>query len=95
MQRRREAVEILNLLVHDPALVSRSMVEDVLRYKRLDGVGAALDAIASACFPGGAQSPALRITPAAKTQIIWGRDDRILPVAHATALGGDVAVHIL
>ena len=32
----------LRLLVHDPSLVSRTMVEDVLRYKRLDGVPAAL-----------------------------------------------------
>ena len=36
--RRKDAVEVLQLLVHDPALVSRTMVEDVLRYKRLDGV---------------------------------------------------------
>ena len=41
-QRRREMQEVLTLLVHDPALVSRAMVEDVLRYKRLDGVAAAL-----------------------------------------------------
>ena len=40
--RRREAIEALNLLVHDPALVSRTMIEDVLRYKRLDGVPEAL-----------------------------------------------------
>ena len=40
--RRKDAVEVLQLLVHDPALVSRTMVEDVLRFKRLDGVTAAL-----------------------------------------------------
>jgi pyruvate dehydrogenase E2 component (dihydrolipoamide acetyltransferase) len=95
MQRRREAIEVLNLLVHDPALVSRAMVEDVLRYKRLDGATAALQAIAAACFPGGAQSPALAAAPAARAQVIWGRSDRILPAAQAGALGGDVPVHIL
>ena len=36
--RRKDAVEVLQMLVHDPALVSRTMVEDVLRFKRLDGV---------------------------------------------------------
>ena len=36
--RRKDAVEVLQMLVHDPSLVSRAMVEDVLRYKRLDGV---------------------------------------------------------
>ncbi len=95
MQRRREAIEVLNLLVHDPAMVSRSMVEDVLRYKRLDGATAALQAIAAACFPGGTQSPALAAAPAARAQVIWGRSDRIIPAAHATALGADVPVHIL
>jgi pyruvate dehydrogenase E2 component (dihydrolipoamide acetyltransferase) len=94
-QRRREAIEVLNLLVHDPAMVSRSMVEDVLRYKRLDGATAALEAIAAACFPGGAQSPALAAKPAARAQVIWGKGDRIIPAAHANALGGEVPVHVL
>ena len=53
--RRREAEEVLSLLVHDPELVSRAMVEDVLRYKRLDGVAAALAAIAGRGSPDGAQ----------------------------------------
>jgi pyruvate dehydrogenase E2 component (dihydrolipoamide acetyltransferase) len=95
MQRRREAIEVLNLLVHDPAMVSRAMVEDVLRYKRLDGATAALAAIAAACFPDAAQSPALTAMPAARTQVIWGWSDRIIPVAHAEALRGSVPVHIL
>jgi pyruvate dehydrogenase E2 component (dihydrolipoamide acetyltransferase) len=95
MQRRREAIEVLNLLVHDPAMVSRSMVEDVLRYKRLDGATSALEAIAGACFPDGAQSPSLTAAPAARAQVIWGKSDRIIPVAQAGALGGDVPVHIL
>src|SRR5207247_6113556 len=83
--RRREAVEILNLLVYDPALVSRTMIEDVLRYKRLDGVPAALAKIAEAWFPGGRQS--LDLAPQIgmleiPVQIIWGREDQIIPVAH-------------
>ena len=36
--RRREAVAALQLLVHDPSLIGRAMVEEFLRYKRLDGV---------------------------------------------------------
>src|SRR6516164_6701708 len=58
--RRREAVEVLSLLVHDPALVSRTMVEDVLRYKRLDGVPATLAKIAAEWFPDGKQRTYLR-----------------------------------
>ena len=36
------------------------MVEDVLKYKRLDGVDAALKRIAGASFAGGRQSLQLR-----------------------------------
>jgi pyruvate dehydrogenase E2 component (dihydrolipoamide acetyltransferase) len=96
--RRREAIEALNLLVHDPALVSRTMIEDVLRYKRLDGVPEALAAFAEEWFPGGRQRVVLGDAVAVlklPVQIIWGREDRIIPVAHAEALASRVPVHIL
>ncbi|HJU16279.1 MAG TPA: acetoin dehydrogenase dihydrolipoyllysine-residue acetyltransferase subunit [Stellaceae bacterium] len=98
MARRREATEILGLLVHDPALVSRNMVEDVLRYKRLDGVDAALAAIAASWFGGGRQQLDLAGRIAGlplPVQVIWGREDRIVPVAHAEALASRLPVHIL
>ena len=96
--RRREASETLSLLVFDPKLVSRSMVEDVLRYKRLDGVPVALGKIAEAWFGGGRQSLDLtgRIaTLSLPVQLIWGQEDRIIPVAHAEALAAHLPVHIL
>jgi pyruvate dehydrogenase E2 component (dihydrolipoamide acetyltransferase) len=96
--RRKDAVEVLQLLVHDPALVSRTMVEDVLRYKRIDGVGAALETIARAWFPAGRQTLDLvaAVTRlATPVQLIWGRDDRIIPVAQAEALAARLPVHIL
>jgi pyruvate dehydrogenase E2 component (dihydrolipoamide acetyltransferase) len=97
-QRRREAQEALTLLVHDPALVSRVMVEEVLRYKRLDGVQAALETIAAEWFPDGVQrvdNAVLAAKLGMPVQVIWGRDDRIIPLAHAEALAGKVPVHIL
>ncbi len=96
--RRREAIEILNLLVYDSGLVSRTMVEEVLRYKRLDGVSAALARIAEAWFPGGRQSLDLTDRIATLTipvQLIWGREDRIIPVAHAEALASRFPVHLI
>ncbi len=63
LQRRREAQELLAALVHDPSLISRAMVEETLRYKRLDGVPAALDTIARAWFAGDRQSLDLRPAP--------------------------------
>jgi pyruvate dehydrogenase E2 component (dihydrolipoamide acetyltransferase) len=94
--RRREMQEVLALLVRDPALVSRQMVEDLLRYKRLDGVQQALQALAAEWFPNGIQQAGWsEILGGVPTQIIWGRDDRIIPVAHAEALVGRVPVHII
>ena len=97
-QRRREMQEVLALLVHDPALVSRKMVEDVLRYKRLDGVQAALERLAEEWFPNGIQRAGWSEIVGAvdvPTQIIWGRNDRIIPAAHGDALAGRLPVHIL
>ena len=95
-QRRREMQQVLSLLVHDPALVSRAMIEDVLRYKRLDGVQAALETIAHAWFPNGRQVVTLDLAALSMpVQVIWGRDDHIIPVAHAEALAGHLPVHIL
>jgi pyruvate dehydrogenase E2 component (dihydrolipoamide acetyltransferase) len=96
--RRRELVEALNLLVYDRGLISRFMVEEVLRYKRLDGVAAALTAIAAASFGGGRQSLDLGARIAAlplPVQAIWGAADRIVPVAHAEAFSARFPVHIL
>jgi pyruvate dehydrogenase E2 component (dihydrolipoamide acetyltransferase) len=96
--RRREAVEVLNQLVYDPALVSRAMVEEVLRYKRLDGVTTALTMIAGAWFGGGRQSLDLNSRIAAlpiPVQLICGRQDRIIPVARSEALASRLPVHVI
>jgi pyruvate dehydrogenase E2 component (dihydrolipoamide acetyltransferase) len=96
MERRRDAQDILRLLVHDPGLISRQMVEDVLRYKRLDGVAAALSTIAAAWFAGGQQRETFDLaTLAMPVQLVWGREDRIIPAAHAEALSGKLPVHVL
>ena len=98
MERRREAQEVLRLLVHNPDMISRAMLEDMLRYKRLDGVTRALRRLAAEWFPDGAQREGLGGAIASLTmpvQIIWGREDRIIPAAHGTALASKVPVHIL
>jgi pyruvate dehydrogenase E2 component (dihydrolipoamide acetyltransferase) len=85
-------------LVAAPGAVSRSMIDEVLKYKRLDGVTAALQAIAAAAFPGGRQAADLRGALAAAAvprQVIWGTADRIIPAAHANGLPAAVAVHRL
>jgi pyruvate dehydrogenase E2 component (dihydrolipoamide acetyltransferase) len=97
-QRRKDFADLLPLLVVDPTLVSRQMIEDVLRYKRLDDVPEALAAIARAWFAGGRQSVQLAAELAGLTmplQVIWGAHDRIIPSSHADAVTGRGVVHIL
>lgn len=97
-QRRREMQEVLALLVHDPSQMSRQMVEDVLRYKRLDGAQAALEKIAAEWFPNGVQrahDAGLAASLPMPVQLVWGREDRIIPAAHGEALAQRLPVHIL
>ena len=54
--RARKLKAVLQTLVADPSLISADMVEEVLKFKRLDGSEAALRRIADANFAGGAQS---------------------------------------
>jgi pyruvate dehydrogenase E2 component (dihydrolipoamide acetyltransferase) len=97
-QRRKDVADILGQLVADQGLVSRTMVEDVLRYKRIDGVAAALEMIAQAWFPGGRQACNLVAEVAAlpmPVQIIWGRDDCIIPAAQGEQFASRLPVHVL
>lgn len=96
--RARKLRPVLEMLVHDPALVTAEMVENVLRAKRMDGAQRALEAIAAACFGGGRQRWQARerlAGLAVPVQVIWGEQDRILPVRHAEGLPAAIAVHRL
>jgi pyruvate dehydrogenase E2 component (dihydrolipoamide acetyltransferase) len=95
---RRALKPLLTELFADTALVTRQLVDDMLKYKRLEGVGAALRSLAGALFRDGRQSAVLADVPerlGKPVLAIWGSDDRIIPVAHAPAPGGQVRVEIL
>ena len=97
-KRRKQLQPVLEMLVADPALISREMIEDVLKFKRLDGVEAALNRIIDDTFAGGQQ--ALELTGRlgelnVPLQVIWGRQDRIIPAAHAEGLPTSIKVHVL
>ncbi len=97
-KRRKQLKETLGALFADPELVTRDMIEEVLRFKRLDGVQAALETIASTVFAGGTQARSVRDELAGldvPVQILWGREDRIVPVAHADGVPDAVQVHVL
>jgi pyruvate dehydrogenase E2 component (dihydrolipoamide acetyltransferase) len=91
---RREMKPVLELLFADPAQVGRQLVEDILKYKRLDGVAAALRALADGVFAGGRQQAVPGGNATIPTLAIAGKDDRIIPAAH-TANARAVRIEIV
>ncbi|MGR8919883.1 MAG: acetoin dehydrogenase dihydrolipoyllysine-residue acetyltransferase subunit [Gammaproteobacteria bacterium] len=95
---RKEMKPLLQQLVADPELVNRSLVNDMLNYKRIDGVPEALGAIADGFISGGVQSADLapRLGDlGVPVQVIWGSEDKIIPASHADGLPDNVEVRVL
>ena len=94
--RRREMKRVLGLLFADPDLVTRRLVNDELRFKRMDGVDEALRAVADKMFPDGSQAEGPNLsgleTP---VLVIWGQDDQIIPVSHTEYLSDGARIEIL
>lgn len=82
---RKDIKPVLELLFNDPALVNRQLINDVLNYKRVDGVQQTLQNIADKVFPNGQQSdkPVEKIDHNIPILILWGENDQIIPVKHA------------
>ncbi len=97
-ERRKEMKGVLEALFADPELVSRDMVNEILKYKRLDGVDAALRKLSAALFPDGRQAVVLtdRLSELEMPiQVVWGRQDKIVPLAHSEGLPASIPVHVL
>jgi pyruvate dehydrogenase E2 component (dihydrolipoamide acetyltransferase) len=79
---------VLQYLFADAELVSRSMVGDLLRHKRLDGVQAALRGFASATFKDSTEAElggGSRQAYASHSSRL-GAEDAIIPATHAKVL---------
>ncbi len=96
--RRRDIKPHLEKLFADSGLVGRQLIDDILKYKRLDGVDSALRTIADQFFPTGRQAAVLRDRLGELSmpmQVIWGSEDRILPASHAEGLPANVKTQII
>ncbi len=96
-KRAKKLRSVLELLVADPNAITSEMVDEVIKFKRVDGVGPALEKLRDGLMPGGQQGTQLKdslSTLAAPAQVIWGRDDKILPADHAAGLPDNVEVII-
>jgi len=94
-QTRRELKPVVGQLFADESLVTRQLVDDLLAYKRLDGVDQALHALLDTLLDGESQrgdsAAALAASGSAvPVTVIWGRADRIIPAAQAESVPGAV-----
>ena len=95
---RKEMKVLLQQLVADPELVNRNLVNDMLQFKRIDGVPVALQTIADGFRDTSGQTVDLRAGLAGlqmPIKVIWGAADAIIPATHADGLPGNVEVHVL
>jgi pyruvate dehydrogenase E2 component (dihydrolipoamide acetyltransferase) len=97
-ERRKEMKNVLGRLFAKPEIVGTEMINNVLKYKRLEGVKTALSTVAQAIHRGNKQALVLRERLSelnAPTQVIWGEKDSILPAAQASGLPSAISVHLL
>jgi len=95
---RRDLKPLLGRLFADDRYVTRQLVEDLLRYKRIDGVGQALDTMLGTLLDGDAQaidSIAVLASLDVPTVVVWGSDDRILPAPDAAAVEAVATLRIV
>jgi len=95
---RNEIKPHLRQLFADADLVTRQLIDDVLKYKRLDGVEQALLQIAGAAFSGGKQALVLRDKLGAlpvPLLVVWGSDDRIIEATQARGLPANARVEVM
>jgi len=97
-ERRKDLKPHIEKLFSDPSLVTRQLVNDLLGFKRIDGVTAALTAIVAAFAPGGSQAVVLRDALEAAgvpVLVVHGAGDQIIPASHTEGLPSSVEVKVL
>jgi pyruvate dehydrogenase E2 component (dihydrolipoamide acetyltransferase) len=94
-QTRRELKPVVGQLFADESLVTRQLVDDLLAYKRLDGVDEALHTLLGALLDGDTQAGdsatlIAALGDAVPVTVVWGREDRVIPAAQAESVAGAV-----
>jgi pyruvate dehydrogenase E2 component (dihydrolipoamide acetyltransferase) len=89
-QNSRQLKRVLDALVADAGLISKDMVEDLMRFKRLDGAEEALALLRDRMVEG-SDFRALqnRLSELPAVLVICGRNDRIVGVPDQAALPGN------
>lgn len=92
---RRELRPLAGRLFADDGLVTRQVVDDLLAYKRLDGVRAALETLAGTLLDGDRQrleanAALATLSGAIPVAVVWGAQDQIIPAAQAESAAESV-----
>lgn len=88
----------LATLFHDESLLTSSFVATAFKQLESPQKREGLRAMADALMPDGTQATSKRAELEGlriPTKVIWGMDDRIIPMTHAQGLPGRVALHVL
>ncbi|MDP8940709.1 MAG: acetoin dehydrogenase dihydrolipoyllysine-residue acetyltransferase subunit [Actinomycetota bacterium] len=94
--KRRDMKSVLQLLFANPELVTRQLVNDELRFKRMDGVDEALRAVADKLFPDGKQADVPDLSGVGVPILaIWGREDQVIPHSHTENLPEHARAEVL
>lgn len=95
---RREMKACLEQLFASSELVTRQLVDETLKFKRLDGVENALTHIAANLLEGEEQRRSFRdqLSGLGKpVLVLWGSEDKVIPAAHATEMPDMVQTRIV
>ncbi|MFI8993315.1 acetoin dehydrogenase dihydrolipoyllysine-residue acetyltransferase subunit [Streptomyces sp. NPDC053542] len=95
---RRELKPQLLKLFADSSLVNRQLVDDLLKYKRLDGVDRALETLLGTLLDG--DKPGIDVAPLlaradVPTVAVWGRQDQVIPLSNAESVKQHATVHVV
>ncbi len=96
--RRKQLKPFLERLFADPSRVTRQLVDDLLKFKRVDGVPDALRKLSKNFVANGKQVSVFRSELdqlQSPTQAIWGEEDRIIPASHGAGLPDLISVELL
>jgi pyruvate dehydrogenase E2 component (dihydrolipoamide acetyltransferase) len=86
-ERARDLKRALEMLVADPALISREMVDDVLKFKRLDGAQEALERLRERMLDGAdLRALAARLDELPPALVIASRNDQVVSPPDPAAL---------
>ncbi|GAA4616763.1 acetoin dehydrogenase dihydrolipoyllysine-residue acetyltransferase subunit [Saccharopolyspora hordei] len=95
---RRELKPHLRALFADESQVTRQLVDDLLKFKRIDGVQDCLRTLLGTLLDGDKQAidtASLLAGVSVPTAVVWGDQDQVVPVAAPEVFGDGVRVRVV